>query len=119
MEYQEETQVLELPPGLTWPGVPSELEEVLPESVMYEEGVGQQGAQFEWYCAWASQGLASGNLGDLDQLESFKEMTIWWHIDDVGQSLYERIQEGISTVDLTPLREYVSNIREYVSNNCA
>lgn len=104
--------MLELPPGRDWPEVPSELDGDLPESVMYQEGIGQQGAQFEWYCAWAGHGLVSGNKRDLNRLEGFKQMSIWSHIDDVGHNLYERIHDGIAAGDLEPLREYVSN-------NCA
>ena len=110
-EYQAETKHLQLPPGTTWPDQPLEMNADQPD-YRYEPGVGSQGAQFHWYCSWATYGLAHHDAHALKNLETFTTMSAWAHIDDNGHALFNGIQKGIAAGDLDPLRDYVAT-------NCA
>ncbi len=106
-EYQAETKVLQLPTGTSWPQLPPDMRNDLPD-YRYEQGVGQQGAQFHWFCSWAAYGLNHHDQQALTKLDAFTTMSVWSHIDDNGHALFIGIQKGISAGDLNPLRDYVA-----------
>lgn len=110
-EYNTETRALKLPSGARWPDLPAEMKDDPPD-YRYEQGVGAQGAQLDWYCSWASYGLAHRSQQALAKLDALTTMSVWSQIDDNGHALFTGIQRGIVAGDLEPLRDYVQT-------NCA
>lgn len=113
-EYRAETGRLQLAPGDRWDPRPAQLTVGAPgssRSLMFEQGVGAQTAQFYWYCSWASAALADDGLGGdaLAELEAFPTLSVWQHMDTNGHALFRHISDRAAQGDLDELAGYVAN----------
>lgn len=114
-EYLEQTGRLTLPAGQEWPASPSSLRaDAAPPGQMFEAGVGEQEAQFYWYCSWATVALgdAQERSWAMDMLDSFEALSVWQRMDSNGHALFRGIQESAVSADMEPLAAYVAD-------NCA
>ena len=112
-EYAAETRRLELAPGDTWVAAPPELELASPDPtrpMRYEQGVGAQTAQFQWYCSWAGQALTGTDPASaLDRLTEFSSMSVWEDMDSNGHYLFEGNLEDAQAGDFDALDRYVAD----------
>ncbi len=112
-EYNRETRQLELPPKAQWNAARARaaigIDDYAGRSMMYEEGIGAQTAQFEWYCAWAHVALDDhhARADALAHLSTFDSLSAWNNMDDVGHAMFLRIKDRALAGDLRPLSEYV------------
>jgi hypothetical protein len=112
-EYNHETRQLELPPKAQWNANEARavigIDHYAGDSMMYEEGIGSQTAQFEWYCAWAHVALDENHAraDALAHLATFNSLSVWNNMDDVGHAMFLRINDRALAGDLQPLSEYV------------
>lgn len=106
-EYRTETTKLTLPPESTWPPEPEHIA-TDPANYRYEEGVGQQGAQFWWYCSWAKYGITRDDPAALSKLSQIKTMSLWPHIDDNGKAMFNEISTQIDAGNFAPVEGYVA-----------
>lgn len=111
-EYENETDKLQLANGDSWESDPIQLS--APDSnearkLMWEEGIGAQTAQFQWYCSWAREALnqKSDREAALERLERFRAMSVWQMMDDNGHRMFTKIITRAKSGDLDPLSEYV------------
>lgn len=112
-EYAAETRRLELAPGDTWVVAPAELELGSPDParpMRYEQGVGAQTAQFQWYCSWARRALEDPEpAAALDRLAEFSSMSVWDDMDSNGHYLFSANLEDARGGDLDTLDGYVAD----------
>lgn len=112
-EYAAETRRLTLAPGDRWVPAPPELELTSPDPyrpMRYEEGIGAQTAQFQWYCSWAGQALTDPDpAASLDRLAEFSAMSVWDDMDSNGHHLFTGNLEDARAGDLAALDGYVSD----------
>lgn len=112
-EYTAETRRLELAPGDTWVVAPQELKLASPDParpMRYEQGVGAQTAQFQWYCSWAEQALADPEpAASLDRLAEFSSMSVWDDMDSNGHYLFTANLEDARLGELDALKGYVAD----------
>ena len=112
-EYAAETRRLELAPGDTWVVEPAELRLASPDParpMRYEQGVGAQTAQFQWYCSWAGQALTDSEPGSaLVRLGEFPSMSVWEDMDSNGHYLFTANLEDARAGDLDALEGYVAD----------
>ena len=112
-EYAAETRRLELAPGDTWAIAPPELTLASPDPsrpMRYEQGVGAQTAQFQWYCSWAKQALADPEpAASLDRLAEFSSMSVWDDMDSNGHYLFSANLEDARVGDFGTLSGYVAD----------
>jgi hypothetical protein len=112
-EYNRETRQLELPPKARWNADQARavigIDKYAGGSMMYEEGIGAQTAQFEWYCDWAHVALDDhhARADALAHLATFNSLSVWNNMDDVGHAMFLRIKDRALAGDLQPLSEYV------------
>jgi hypothetical protein len=112
-EYNRETRQLSLPSKAQWNSEEARaaigVDKYAGNSMMYEEGIGAQTAQFEWYCAWARVALDDhhARADALAHLATFNSLSVWNHMDRVGHALFLRIKNRALAGDLHPLSEYV------------
>lgn len=88
-EYEKETRQLQLADGDSWDPDPIQLsapDSSEPSQLMWEEGIGAQAAQFQWYCSWARAALhaKSGRGVALERLEKFRAMSVWQMMDETA-----------------------------------
>lgn len=107
-EYHTESAKLTLPPGSIWPSIPQQIA-TDPADYRYEAGVGQQGAQFWWYCSWAKHGISRDDPVALARLNQVKTMSLWSHIDDTGKAMFNEISTQIGAGNLGPLKDYLTS----------
>ncbi|ARF73481.1 hypothetical protein B7C62_15330 [Kitasatospora albolonga] len=111
-EYVAETGRLKLAPGDVWHPRPQQLiaEPPGPEGPMkFERGVGEQTAQFRWYCSWAELALTDEDAAEdaLVQLDRFPDLSVWDTMDENGHILFTGISEEAARGQLDDLAEYV------------
>ncbi|MHC5903948.1 hypothetical protein ACVNF4_08575 [Streptomyces sp. S6] len=116
-EYERETGRLELAPGDTWDPDPRQLKADSPDPdgpMKFERGIGEQTAQFQWYCSWARSALTgkgAQRAAALARLEEFPTFSVWKAMDDNGHTLFTGISEEVS-------RDRTDALEEYVAGNC-
>ena len=111
-EYAARTHELHLPEGRSWPAIPEILMEgAVSPGHMFERGVGQQEAEFQWYCVWADVALAEPARRSLAVTArgAFDETGAWTQMDDNGRALFGGIQDALGRGDLLPLTEYAAS----------
>lgn len=110
-EYAAETAILELAAGETWVQIPPDLTLDSPDPkrpMRYEQGVGAQTAQFQWYCSWATEAIHGDLKASLDRLETFPTMSVWDDMDTNGHNLFEANISDAHDGNLGTLESYVS-----------
>ncbi|MDK1474680.1 hypothetical protein QNO07_14830 [Streptomyces sp. 549] len=117
-EYSTEAERLELAPGDNWDPRPGQLatDSAGPEGAMkFEQGVGKQTAQFQWYCSWARLALTDGQAEQraLAQLKKFPTLDVWDAIDKNGHALFNGIAEEAAGGELDALADYVADSCEH------
>ncbi|MBB1246682.1 hypothetical protein GL263_24475 [Streptomyces durbertensis] len=113
-EYSAETDRLELAPGDVWDPRPQQLtaDSPGPEGPMkFERGVGEQTAQFQWYCSWAKHALADEGAAQdaFVHLNKFPTLSVWDAMDENGHALFTGISEGAARGQLDELADYVDD----------
>ncbi len=113
-EFRSETERLHLPADARWDLDPIQLvlTDESGEPQFYEEGVGAQTAQFQWYCAWG-RAVIDGSDGpqrrsDLDVLASFVDLSVWEDLDSIGRAEYEQVQRQAELGNLHPLSQVLA-----------